>query len=126
MVENTELIKIAKEAAEHAYAPYSEFYVGAALLTKDGTIFKGCNVENASYGATNCAERTAIFKAVSEGHRSFDKIAVIAQNGSTAFPCGICLQVMQEFMPDGIVILEKDNQMVEYQLKDLLPHGFIL
>ena len=72
-----ELIQIAKQASENAYAPYSEFYVGAALLTEDGQVFKGCNIENASYGATNCAERTAIFKAVSEGYRTFSKIAVI-------------------------------------------------
>lgn len=121
-----ELIQIAKQAAENAYAPYSDFYVGAALLTKDGQVFKGCNVENASYGATNCAERTAIFKAVSEGHRSFSKIAVIAKDGSTAYPCGICLQVMQEFMPDGFVILEQDDRIVTYALKELLPNGFTL
>lgn len=121
-----ELIQIAKQAAENAYAPYSDFYVGAALLTKDGQVFKGCNVENASYGATNCAERTAIFKAVSEGYRSFSKIAVIAKDGSTAYPCGICLQVMQEFMPDGFVILEQDDRIVTYALKELLPNGFTL
>lgn len=121
-----ELIQIAKQAAENAYAPYSDFYIGAALLTKDGQVFKGCNVENASYGATNCAERTAIFKAVSEGHRSFSKIAVIAKDGSTAYPCGICLQVMQEFMPDGFVILEQDDRIVTYALKELLPNGFTL
>lgn len=123
---NDELIQIAKQAAEKAYAPYSNFYVGAALLTKDGQIFQGCNIENASYGATNCAERTAIFKAVSEGHRSFSKIAVIAKDGSTAYPCGICLQVMQEFMPDGFVILEQDDRIVTYALKELLPNGFTL
>ncbi|MBQ4058132.1 MAG: cytidine deaminase [Lachnospiraceae bacterium] len=121
-----ELIQIAKQAAEKAYAPYSNFYVGAALLTKDGQIFQGCNIENASYGATNCAERTAIFKAVSEGYRSFSKIAVIAKDGSTAYPCGICLQVMQEFMPDGFVILEQDDKIVTYSLKELLPNGFTL
>lgn len=121
-----ELIQIAKQAAENAYAPYSDFYVGAALLTKDGQVFKGCNIENASYGATNCAERTAIFKAVSEGYRSFSKIAVVTKNGSTAYPCGICLQVMQEFMPDGMVVLEKDDTIVTYTLKELLPNGFTL
>lgn len=126
MMENYDLIQYAKEAAESAYAPYSNFYVGAALLSEDGKIFNGCNVENASYGATNCAERTAIFKAVSEGYRSFSKIAVVAKDGSTAYPCGICLQVMQEFMPNGTIVLEKENQIIEYQLKDLLPNGFTL
>ena len=121
-----ELIQIAKLASENAYAPYSEFYVGAALLTEDGQVFKGCNIENASYGATNCAERTAIFKAVSEGYRTFSKIAVIARDGSTAYPCGICLQVMQEFMPNGVVVLEQDGEIVSYTLKELLPKGFTL
>ena len=121
-----ELIQIAKQASENAYAPYSEFYVGAALLTEDGQVFKGSNIENASYGATNCAERTAIFKAVSEGYRTFSKIAVIARDGSTAYPCGICLQVMQEFMPNGVVVLEQDGEIVSYTLKELLPKGFTL
>lgn len=121
-----ELIELAKQAAENAYAPYSNYYVGAALLTEDGHVFKGCNIENASFGATNCAERTAIYKAVSEGYRSFMKIAVIAKDGSTAYPCGICLQVMQEFMPDGVVVLEQDNEIISYPLKKLLPKGFVL
>ena len=121
-----ELIQIAKEATTYSYAPYSNFQVGAALLTTDGKVFTGCNIENASYGATNCAERTAIFKAVSEGYHSFLKIAVVAKNGSTAYPCGICLQVMQEFMPEGVVLLEENNTIVSYTLKELLPKGFIL
>ena len=121
-----ELLDCARQAAKIAYAPYSEFYVGAALLTTDGTVFTGCNIENASYGATNCAERTAIFKAVSEGYRSFLKIAVIAKDGSTAYPCGICLQVMQEFMPNGMVVLEENGEIVSYQLDELLPKGFVL
>lgn len=121
-----ELLQIAKEAAENAYAPYSHFFVGAALLTEGGQVFTGCNIENASYGATNCAERTAIFKAVSEGYRSFIKIAVVAKNGATAYPCGICLQVMQEFMPNGYVVLEQDGGMISYSLKELLPNGFTL
>lgn len=123
---NEELIQYAKQAANYAYAPYSQFYVGAALLTTEGKLYTGCNIENASYGATNCAERTAIFKAVSEGERSFEKIAVIAKNGSTAYPCGICLQVMSEFMPDITILLEENNCIVSYQLKDLLPKGFSL
>lgn len=121
-----ELLQLAKQAAEKAYAPYSNYFVGAALLTDDGQVFQGCNIENASYGATNCAERTAIFKAVSEGYCTFSKIAVAARDGSTAYPCGICLQVMQEFMPAGTVILEKDNNIISYHLKELLPNGFVL
>ena len=119
------LVALAKEAMEHAYVPYSHFKVGAALLAKDGTVFKGCNVENASYGATNCAERTAIFKAVSEGYREFDAIAIVASSGDFASPCGICRQVLAEFMPDGKVILDSDEKgMVTYFVRELLPSGF--
>lgn len=123
---NEELMKHAKDALENAYAPYSNFFVGAALLTESGKIYKGCNIENASFGATNCAERTAIFKAVSEGERKFSMIAVAAKNGTTAFPCGICLQVMNEFMPQAKVILEVDGEIQVFSLAQLLPHGFNL
>lgn len=123
---NDELIAVAKKAYEHAYAPYSHFCVGAALLTEDGKVYTGCNIENASFGATNCAERTAFFKAISEGERHFVKIAVVAKDGSTAYPCGICLQVMNEFMKDGFVVLEENGQTIEYKLADLLPYGFVL
>ena len=123
---NDELMDIAKKAMEFSYAPYSKFHVGAALLTKDNKVYTGCNIENASYGATNCAERTAIFKAVSEGECQFSKIAVAASDGSTAYPCGICLQVMNEFMSEGEVLLEKDGQLVSYPFKELLPLGFNL
>lgn len=120
-----ELVLLAKEAMEHAYVPYSHFQVGAALLAKDGRVFKGCNIENASYGATNCAERTAIFKAVSEGVREFEKIAVVASSGDYASPCGICRQVLFEFLPDGKVILDSDeNGMAVYTVRELLPSGF--
>ena len=119
------LVALAKEAMEHAYVPYSKFRVGAALLTKDGRVFKGCNIENASYGATNCAERTAIFKAVSEGYREFDAIAIVASSGDYASPCGICRQVLAEFMPDGKVILDSEEKgMVTYLVRELLPFGF--
>ncbi|MBO5150125.1 MAG: cytidine deaminase, partial [Anaerotignum sp.] len=104
------LVALAKEAMEHAYVPYSHFKVGAALLAKDGRVFKGCNIENASYGATNCAERTAIFKAVSEGCREFDAIAIVASSGDLVPPCGICRQVLFEFLPDGKVILDSDEK----------------
>ena len=119
------LVALAKEAMEHAYVPYSHFKVGAALLAKDGRVFQGCNIENASYGATNCAERTAIFKAVSEGVREFEKIAVVASSGEYASPCGICRQVLFEFLPDGKVILDSDKKgMVTYTVRELLPAGF--
>ena len=119
------LVALAKEAMEHAYAPYSNFKVGAALLAKDGRVFKGCNVENASYGATNCAERTAVFKAVSEGCREFDAIAIVASSGERIPPCGICRQVLAEFMPEGKVILDsKETGMVTYLVRELLPCGF--
>ena len=101
-----ELIEQAKKAMENAYVPYSHFKVGAALLDKNGTIFLGCNIENASYGATCCAERTAIFKAVSEGVTTFEKIAIVSDSKKLTPPCGICRQVLLEFMPEGIVILE--------------------
>ena len=119
------LILQAKDAMKNAYAPYSRFRVGAALLTKDGAVFKGCNIENASYGATNCAERTAIFKAVSEGYREFEKIAIVASSGDYASPCGICRQVLAEFMPEGEVILYSEEKgMVTYTVRELLPMGF--
>lgn len=119
------LIALAKEAMQYAYTPYSHFQVGAALLAKDGRVFQGCNIENASYGATNCAERTAIFKAVSEGVREFEKIAIVASSGDYAAPCGICRQVLFEFMPDGKVILDSaEKGMLTFSVRELLPMGF--
>ena len=116
------LILQAKEAMKNAYAPYSQFRVGAALLAKDGSVFTGCNVENASYGATNCAERTAVFKAVSEGYREFEKIAIVASSGDYASPCR---QVLAEFMPEGKVLLYSEQKgMVTYTVRELLPMGF--
>lgn len=120
-----ELVRIAKEAMKYAYAPYSHFKVGAALLAKDGRVFQGCNIENASYGATNCAERTAIFKAVSEGVREFEAIAIVASSGEYAAPCGICRQVLFEFLPDGKVILDSNEKgMMIFSVQELLPFGF--
>jgi len=124
-MENQELVLLAKEAMEKAYAPYSKFKVGAALLAKNGKVFLGCNVENASYGATICAERTAITKAISEGVKEFDKIAIVASSGDYAAPCGICRQVLYEFLPEGEVILDSDREgMKVMSLKELLPMGF--
>ena len=125
------LIPQAWEAAKNAYVPYSSFQVGAALLTAEGEIYQGCNVENASYGVSCCAERTAFFKAVSEGRRQFQAIAVAGgMEGCApvdyAYPCGICRQVMQELGgADFIVVVAKSREdFVEYRLEELLPFGF--
>ena len=124
---NKELLSIADKAMENAYAPYSKFHVGAALLCKDGTVFTGCNIENATYGATNCAERTAIFKAVSEGQRDFEAIAIVSSGGGETFPCGICRQVMAEFAPELKIILRDENgKACVYTLMELLPKSFSL
>lgn len=126
-MDNTQLIKLAQEAAKKAYAPYSGFNVGAALLCKSGNVYTGCNVENSSYGASNCAERTAVFKAVSEGEREFVKIAIVSEKGGLTFPCGICRQVLSEFMPNGSIVLYSDEQGIkEFTLNELLPYAFKL
>lgn len=124
-MENKELVVLAKKAMEQAYAPYSKFKVGAALLAKDGRVFLGCNVENASFGATICAERTAVTKAISEGVKEFEKIAIVASSGDYAAPCGICRQVLYEFMPEGEVVLDSLTEGLKVmKLKELLPMGF--
>lgn len=126
-MDNTQLIKLAQEAAKKAYAPYSGFNVGAALLCKSGNVYTGCNVENSSYGASNCAERTAVFKAVSEGEREFVKIAIVSEKGGLTFPCGICRQVLSEFMPNGRIVLYSDEHGIkEFALNELLPYAFKL
>ena len=122
-VTDDELIAMAKEAMQYSYSPYSHFKVGAALLTKDGRVFTGCNIENASYGATNCAERTALFKAVSEGVREFTTIAIAAEK-DMAWPCGICRQALNEFAPDLRVIVACGEQREDAPLYELLPHSF--
>lgn len=125
--ENRQLLKIASETAKFAYAPYSGFKVGAAILTDDGLVFTGCNVENASYGLCMCAERTAVFKAVSEAKTNFKKIAVANPDpAETVYPCGACLQVLNEFMPDGTVIVSDNGEPKEIKLCDMLPYGFTL
>ena len=128
------LIAKAKEAQKNAYAPYSRFKVGAALLTADNKITLGCNIENASYGLTVCAERVAVFKAVSEGYRKFKAIAVVTTARSPdrgtadgSYPCGACLQVMAEFAPKLTVIISNGkNKTKILQLKELLPKAFKL
>ena len=112
-----EIIKKAIEARENAYVPYSKFKVGAALLTEDDTIYTGCNIENASYGATNCAERTAIFKAISEGHKKIKAIAVVGSFEEYTYPCGICRQVISEFANGNIdIIIVKDKNNYEIKM----------
>ncbi|GAA0126757.1 MULTISPECIES: cytidine deaminase [Clostridium] len=121
-----ELVKEAIEARKNAYVPYSNFKVGAAVITEDGTIYGGCNIENASYGAANCAERTAIFKAISEGHNSIKAIAVVGDQSTYTAPCGICRQVISEFLEeDGKIIVVKNED--DYQIKtleEILPGAF--
>lgn len=126
------LIELAKEAMTHAYAPYSHFKVGAALLCADGTVYQGCNIENASYSPTNCAERTAFFKAVYDGHRDFTAIAICGgmEGVITGFttPCGVCRQVMQEFCNGDflIYVIGPDGAYDTYTLAQMLPGGFTL
>lgn len=122
-----ELIEISKKAQEFAYVPYSKFKVGAALLCRDGSVYTGCNIENATYGATNCAERTAVFKAVSEGHREFTAIAITSSGGGLTFPCGICRQVLAEFSPEiKIILKDKNGEISAFSIDELLPHSFSL
>ncbi len=125
-METKQLIELAKKAAMCAYAPYSKFKVGAALLGVSGKVYTGCNIENASYGACLCAERTAIAKAVSESERQFQKIAIVNTTGTYTYPCGICRQVLWEFMPEGEVIVEENGDIRSETVKQLLPNGFSL
>jgi cytidine deaminase len=123
MIDHAFLIQEAIKAAQNAYAPYSNYPVGAALLTKDGAIYRGCNVENAAYGSSICAERTAVFKAVSEGQRDFEVIAVATVNGGS--PCGACRQVLREFAPTlTIIITDFEGNHRTTTLADLLPDNF--
>lgn len=126
------MIKMALEARKNSYSPYSHFQVGACLLTKEGRLYTGCNIENAAYGPTNCVERTAFFKAVSEGERDFAGIAIVGDKEGTvvdnyAFPCGVCRQVMTEFTdPETFVILvaKSEKDYLETTLAALLPNAF--
>ena len=125
------LIKKALKAKENSYSPYSKFKVGAALLAKDGSIYCGANIENAAYGPSNCAERTAFFTAVFEGQRDFEAIAIAGgyndETSDYCYPCGVCRQVMREFCnPDTfkLIIVKNENEYKEYLLKELFPHSF--
>lgn len=127
---NKELVKAAFDAMQKAYAPYSSYKVGAALLSADGKLYTGCNVENAAYGPTNCAERTAFFKAISEGEREFLKIAVVGgKDGNVTdlfMPCGVCRQVMAEFCDNDfeIIVARSEDDFTSFTLSSILPYGF--
>ena len=118
------LIQIANNARKWSYAPYSKYHVGAALLTSSGRIYEGINIENAAYPSSMCAERVAIFKAVSEGERDFEAIAIVTENGGS--PCGACRPVLSEFSPDPIIIVanRQEHVLLETSLRDLLPYAF--
>ena len=127
---NSELINYAINAMSVAYAPYSKFKVGAALLADNGKIYTGCNIENVAFSPTNCAERTAFFKAISEGERNFSKIAIVGgKDGAITdfvIPCGVCRQVMREFCDDDFIVIvaKSENEYKEYKLIELFPDGF--
>ena len=130
-MEQKELIRLALEAREQAYVPYSNYMVGAALLTKSGKVYKGCNIENASYTPTNCAERTAFFKAVSEGEREFEAIAIVGGYAGEltgyAYPCGVCRQVMMEFCDPKefrVITAVSEDEYIDKTLEEMLPYGF--
>jgi cytidine deaminase len=121
-----ELVALAQQARKHAYTPYSGFPVGAALLGRSGRVFAGCNVENAAYPLTTCAERAAVVKAVSEGEREFEAIAVATATGAT--PCGACRQILREFAgPEGnlrVIVADLEGNSRTFTIEELLPHGF--
>ena len=122
-----ELMDKAREASGMAYVPYSQFPVGAAIECSDGTVFTGCNVENAALGSTICAERTALLKAVSEGHRTFRRIAIAAATERFTAPCGVCRQVLAEFNPEltmEVILVNSRGETREMTLRDLLPWSF--
>ena len=121
-----ELLNAALSARERAYAPYSKFLVGAAVLAKSGKIYTGCNIENASYGLTVCAERNALFSAVGAGEREFTALCVVGDTEAPISPCGACRQVMAEFKVPRIILANLKDDIKEYTLEELLPYGFSL
>jgi cytidine deaminase len=125
-MEEKELMQEANKAREFAYVPYSNFKVGAALLSKDGQVFHGCNIENAAYSVTNCAERTALFKAYSEGVTQFDSLVVVADTDGPVSPCGACRQVISELCDSEmeVVLTNLKGDVQKIQVKDLLPGAF--
>ena len=124
--EREHMLDLAYEAMERAYTPYSHFNVGACLKGESGKYYLGCNIENASYTPTNCAERTAVFKAVSEGERDFSAIAIVCSGKNPAAPCGVCRQVLREFCRDDMPVVFADNKRnyIESTLGEMLPHSF--
>lgn len=124
IVEDKELIAVAKKYREFSYSPYSKFKVGAAVLTKAGSVYGGCNIENSSYPVTNCAERTAIFKAVSEGEREIVALALIADTDGPCSPCGACRQVIAEFGIPRIIMSNLKGDVKVVTLEELLPFAF--
>ncbi len=126
-MEYKELLNQAFKAMENAYAPYSNYKVGAAVLCKDGNIFKGANIENASYGATNCGERSAIFATYSNGYRKEDieAIAIVTSGNRVGYPCGICRQVLNELLlPETLILLSNGKDVVQTNMKEILPNSF--
>ncbi|MGT2833524.1 cytidine deaminase [Streptococcus halotolerans] len=125
-METIDLITLAKEASQNAYVPYSHFPIGAAVLTKSGQVFQGCNIENISFGLCNCGERTAIFKAVSEGYRELETIAVYGATKEPVSPCGACRQVMVEFFEptSKVILISQNGKTVEMTVEELLPYSF--
>lgn len=123
---NRELFELAKKASKQAYAPYSKFRVGAALVTATGNIYSGCNVENASYGLSICAERNAIFNMVTNGDKLIREIAIYVNSDKLFSPCGACRQVLAEFGEDITIYYGNDNEIVQTTLKEILPHTFRL
>ena len=120
-----ELCQKARDMLKMAYIPYSKFPVGAALECEDGTVYTGCNIENAAYGPSVCAERVAVFKAVSEGRRDFVRLAVAADTKDFCAPCGVCRQVLHEFAPKlEVILVNRDGKTKELTLPDLLPYSF--
>ena len=123
------LMELAKEAMTHAYAPYSGYQVGAALLCRDGSVYLGCNLENAAFSPTVCAERTAFVKAISEGRREFVRIAIYGEGENYCMPCGACRQFMVEFAGDTdmeVLCTRSGGRYVSYRLSQLMPHPFVL
>ncbi|MGL5439462.1 MAG: cytidine deaminase [Filifactoraceae bacterium] len=127
-MDNKELVIKAKEAMGKAYAPYSKFYVGAAILAEDGKIYTGNNIENSSFGATICGERVALVKAISEGNRKFSKIALITSSNKLEYPCGICRQMLSEFQDDSLLIISNSDmsEIKEYKFAEIFPYSFDL
>ena len=126
MISDQERVDLAVERLKRKKVPYSKFPVGAAIACSDGTVFTGCNVENAAYGSTICAERTALVKAVSEGHRDgLERIAIVGNSVDYCWPCGSCRQMLYEFNPNlTVLVARSDRQFVSFPLHELLPHGF--